>query len=164
MAPLCIWDWALYQRAWPGSYRGIGNCQTVSITDLALNWDSKVTLVVKNLPANARDIRGRSLIPGWGRSPGGRYTIHSSIHAWLIPWTEEPGGLQTMGLQRVVIQLKWLSMHITIMAQTNMNQIISVQVNKIMPSFSLFCKHLRKQKLSHYFWASFANLFSLMTL
>ena len=26
---------------------------------------------------------------------------HSSIHAWRIPWTEEPGGLQSMGLQRV---------------------------------------------------------------
>ena len=27
--------------------------------------------------------------------------IHSSILAWEIPWTEEPGGLQCMGLQRV---------------------------------------------------------------
>ena len=27
---------------------------------------------------------------------------HSSILAWRIPWTEEPGGLQSMGLQRVV--------------------------------------------------------------
>ena len=26
---------------------------------------------------------------------------HSSISAWKIPWTEEPGGLQSMGLQRV---------------------------------------------------------------
>ena len=26
---------------------------------------------------------------------------HSSIRAWKIPWTEEPGGLQSMGLQRV---------------------------------------------------------------
>ena len=28
-------------------------------------------------------------------------TAHSSILAWEIPWTEEPGGLQSMGLQRV---------------------------------------------------------------
>ena len=28
-------------------------------------------------------------------------TTHSSILAWEIPWTEEPGGLQTMGSQRV---------------------------------------------------------------
>ena len=26
---------------------------------------------------------------------------HSSIPAWRIPWTEEPGGLQSMGLQRI---------------------------------------------------------------
>ena len=26
---------------------------------------------------------------------------HSSILAWRIPWTEEPGGLQSMGLQRI---------------------------------------------------------------
>ena len=28
-------------------------------------------------------------------------TTYSSIFAWRIPWTEEPGGLQSMGLQRV---------------------------------------------------------------
>ena len=27
--------------------------------------------------------------------------MHSSILAWEIPWTEEPGGLQSMGLRRV---------------------------------------------------------------
>ena len=26
---------------------------------------------------------------------------HSSIYAWKIPWTEEPGGLQSMGLQQL---------------------------------------------------------------
>ena len=31
--------------------------------------------------------------------------IHSGILAWRIPWTEEPGGLQSMGLQRVVHNL-----------------------------------------------------------
>ena len=40
------------------------------------------------------------LIPGLERSPGEGQT-HSSILAWKIPWTEELGGLQTMGLQRV---------------------------------------------------------------
>ena len=39
-----------------------------------------------------------SSISGLGRSPGGRAT-HSNILAWEIPWTEEPGGLQSMGLQ-----------------------------------------------------------------
>ena len=36
---------------------------------------------------------------------------HSSILAWRIPWTEEPGGLWPRGLPRVLTQLKWLSMH-----------------------------------------------------
>ena len=35
----------------------------------------------------------------------------SSIHAWRIPWTEETGGLQSMGSQRVRHKLRWLSTH-----------------------------------------------------
>jgi len=54
--------------------------------------------VVKNSPANAGD---RGLIPGSGRSPEDRMATHSSVLAWRIPWTEEPGGLQSMGSQRV---------------------------------------------------------------
>ena len=46
--------------------------------------------VVKNWPASAGDVGS---IPGSGRSPGGKMSIHSSIFAWKIPWTEEPGGL-----------------------------------------------------------------------
>ena len=38
-------------------------------------------------------------------------TIHSSIHAWRIPWTEEPGGLQSIGSQKTWTWLKRLSMH-----------------------------------------------------
>ena len=38
-------------------------------------------------------------IPGAGRSSGEGNGNHSSILAWEIPWTEEPGGLQSMGLQ-----------------------------------------------------------------
>ena len=36
-------------------------------------------------------------IPELGRSPGEGMAIHSSILAWRIPWTEEPGGLQSVG-------------------------------------------------------------------
>ena len=36
-------------------------------------------------------------IPGLGRSPGEGNGFHSSILAWRILWTEEPGGLQSMG-------------------------------------------------------------------
>ena len=60
---------------------------------------SQVVLVVKNLPANAGDIEM------WVSSLGGKDLLeegmatHSSILAWRIPWTEEPGRLQYIGSQ-----------------------------------------------------------------
>ena len=57
--------------------------------------------MIKNLPANAGDIRDTSSIPGLGRSPGGGHGNPLSILAWRIPRTEEPGGLQSMGSHRV---------------------------------------------------------------
>ena len=54
--------------------------------------------VVKNQLANAGDAGS---IPGLGRFPGDRNGIQLQILAWEIPWTEEPGGLQSMGTQRV---------------------------------------------------------------
>ena len=62
---------------------------------------SQVAQWIKNLPANAGDEREENSIPGSGRSPGGGHGNPSSILAWRIPWAEEPGGLQSMGLQRV---------------------------------------------------------------
>ena len=53
---------------------------------------------VKNLPA-MQVTWVRSL--GWEESLQKGMAAHSSILAWRIPWTEEPGGLQSMGLQRV---------------------------------------------------------------
>ena len=38
---------------------------------------------------------------GWEDPPKKEMVTHSSILAWEIPWTEEPGRLQSMGLQRV---------------------------------------------------------------
>ena len=61
---------------------------------------SQVSLVVKNPPANAGDVRDTDLIPGLGRSLEEGMATHSSVLAWRIPWTEEPGGLQSMGSQR----------------------------------------------------------------
>ena len=40
-------------------------------------------------------------VPELGRSPGGGNSYHFSILAWRIPWTEEPGGLQSMGSQKL---------------------------------------------------------------
>ena len=57
--------------------------------------------MVKNTPANAGDA---GLIPGedrWEDRLEEGMATHSSILAWRIPWTEEPGGLQSMGSQRI---------------------------------------------------------------
>ena len=40
-------------------------------------------------------------VPGLTRSPGGGNGNRFSILSWRIPWTEEPGELQSIGLQRV---------------------------------------------------------------
>jgi len=54
--------------------------------------------VIKNPLVNAGDV---GLIPGWKDALEKEMAIHPSIVAWKIPWTEEPGRLQSMGLQRV---------------------------------------------------------------
>ena len=53
--------------------------------------------MVKNQPVNAGDL---GLIPGWGDPPEKEMATHSSILDWEIPWTEETGGLQSMGSQK----------------------------------------------------------------
>ena len=53
---------------------------------------------VKNLPA----VQETQVQPLGREDPQQKgMTVHSGILAWRIPWTEEPGGLQSMGLQRV---------------------------------------------------------------
>ena len=59
---------------------------------------SLVAQLVKNLPA-MQETPVRSL--GWEDPLEEGTETHSSIFAWTIPWTEEPGRLQSMGLQRV---------------------------------------------------------------
>ena len=46
---------------------------------------------------NAADMGDTGSVPGLGRPPGGWLVTHSSTLAWRIPWTEEPGALQSMG-------------------------------------------------------------------
>ena len=66
-----------------------------------------VVLVVKQPPTKAGDTGS---IPGWGRSLGGGNGNCSSILAWRILWTEKPGGLQSIGSQRV--SHDWTRMHV----------------------------------------------------
>ena len=54
--------------------------------------------VVKNSPASSGD---SDLIPGQEEPLEGEMAPHSSILAWRILWTEEPGRLQSMGSQSV---------------------------------------------------------------
>ena len=56
-------------------------------------WASLGGSVAKNLPASS--------IPGLGRSPGEENGNPLQYSCWEIPWTEEPGGLQSLGAQRV---------------------------------------------------------------
>ena len=59
---------------------------------------SLMAQMVKNLPAmpetQVRSLGGEDLLEKG-------MATHSSILSWRIPWTEEPSGLQSMGLQRV---------------------------------------------------------------
>ena len=57
--------------------------------------------MVKNPPANGGGLRDVGSIPGWEDPLEDSMTTHVSILAWRIPWTEEPGGLQSIGSQRV---------------------------------------------------------------
>ena len=61
-------------------------------------YASLVAQMVKRLPA-VQETRVQSL--GWEDPLEKEMATHSSILAWKIPWTEEPGRLHSMGLQRV---------------------------------------------------------------
>ena len=61
-----------------------------------------MTQMAKNLPANAGHVRDAGWIPGSRKSPAGGHgnplqQVGVPTSAWRIPWTEEPGGLQSMG-------------------------------------------------------------------
>ena len=65
-----------------------------------LKYSDKLKCIwrLKHLPA-MRETWARSL--GWEDPLEKEMATHSSILAWRIPWTEEPGGLQSTGSQRV---------------------------------------------------------------
>ena len=58
--------------------------------------------MVRNTPAIAEDV---GLIPGLGGSLEKEMATDARILTWEIPWTEEPGGLKSMGSQRVLHDL-----------------------------------------------------------
>ena len=61
-------------------------------------WTSLLAQMVMNLP-RVQETQVRS--PVWENPLEKGMATHSSIPAWRIPWTDEPGSLQSMGSQRV---------------------------------------------------------------
>ena len=57
--------------------------------------------MVKNPPANAGDIRDTGSVPGLGRSIGGGHETPLQYSRLGMPWTEEPGRVQSIGSHRV---------------------------------------------------------------
>ena len=68
-----------------------------------------MVLVVRNLPANAGDIRDAGSIPGWRRSLGGRHATHSSILAWRIHMDRGAWQATAHGVAKSWTRLKRLS-------------------------------------------------------
>ena len=84
----------------------LSHFQTFRNYSFLSEWGLPGGTMVKNLPANAADTGYVGSFPGGGGAGEGDplekgMATHASILAWKIPRTEEPGGLQSMGLQRV---------------------------------------------------------------
>ena len=94
-----------------GNSRRANYCFKYQPVMLLLGGASQVALVVKNPPTKARelrDLRVQSL--GWEDPLEEGMATHSSILAWRILWTEDSGGLQSLGSQSRT-RLKQLSTH-----------------------------------------------------
>ena len=77
---------------------------------------SLVTQRIKRLPA-MQETRVRSL--GWEDPLEKEMATHSSTPAWRIPWTEEPGGLQSTGLQSRTRLSDFTSLYFTSLHELN---------------------------------------------
>ena len=82
-------------RGWQTRLFPLNNCNISILVD----WASQVALVVKNPSANAGDARATVQSLGWEDPLEKEMAPHSSMLAWRIPWTKEPGGLQSVGPQ-----------------------------------------------------------------
>ena len=84
----------------PSSIPGLGRYPEEGIGyPLQYSCAFLVAQMIKNLPPAMQETWVRSL--GWEDPLEKGMATHSSILAWRIPWTEEPGGLQSMELQRI---------------------------------------------------------------
>ena len=76
------------------------------------HWASQVALVVKNLPANAEDIRDSGSIPGSGRSPGGEHGNALQYSSLENPMDRGAWQATVHGVARNQMLLKPLSTHV----------------------------------------------------
>ena len=101
------------REAWRAAVHGVSKSWTQLSDWTELNFRgqyypekvSEVALVVKNLPGNAGDLRDKSSIPGWGRSPG-----RGRGNPFQYSWLENPmdRGAWTLWVHRVSKSLSWL--------------------------------------------------------
>ena len=89
----------IYNKKYIFSLGAIPGTELLKSLELGLGV-SQVGLVVENPPASAGDIR--TWVPSLGQKDPleEEMTTPCSMLAWRIPWTEEPGGLQSMGSQK----------------------------------------------------------------
>ena len=74
--------------------------RSVSVDPLASVLGFPGGSVVQGSSCNAGAMKDAGPMPGWGGPLEEGTATHSSILAWRLPWTEEPGGLQSTGSQR----------------------------------------------------------------
>ena len=100
---LCVYIYLLHLEPYshPPNPTPVGHQRAPSwapraIEQVPTNWASLVAQTVKNLP----EMKGtQAQFLGWENPLEKGMATHSSVLAWRIPWTEEPGGVQSMGWQ-----------------------------------------------------------------
>ena len=95
-------------------------------------------------------------IPGLGRSPENGMATHSSVLAWRIPWTEEPGRPQSMGSQSWTWLSDWAHTHISMMRTSGPYHSLPIEL----PLLYILNAGLPNQHMrwgSMVFWSHFAG-------
>ena len=103
-----------------------------------IHWASLVALLVKNLPA-VQETQVRPLGQEALLEKG--MATQSSVLAWRIPWTEEPGRLQSMGSQRV--RHDWRTKHMQFFVQSYLNLLSTFPPAHHIDSWKQWCLNSR---------------------
>ena len=112
----------------PGSQSYLSSCPIPLSRNLILSGTSQVALVVKNLPVMQETQETQLQSLGWEDPLEEVMATHFSILAWEIPWAEKPGGLQSMGLQRVGHD--WAANNsLLFFSRTNINENVCMSVS-----------------------------------